>query len=47
MRHEGKGFNACGAKRFTEAETKKAGFFREEGYKIMGRLLERVKSRWP
>jgi 2,3-bisphosphoglycerate-independent phosphoglycerate mutase len=35
----GKGFNANGAKRFTEAEAKNTGFFLEEGYKIMGRLV--------
>ena len=36
----GKGFTANRAKRFTEAEAKSTGFFLEEGYKIMGRLLE-------
>jgi len=34
----GDGFSANGAKRFTEAEAKSAGFFIDEGYKIMGRL---------
>jgi 2,3-bisphosphoglycerate-independent phosphoglycerate mutase len=38
----GKGFTANGAKRFTEAEAKKTGFFLEEGYKIMHRLLGKV-----
>jgi len=36
----GKGVNANGAKRFTEAEAKGTGLFIEEGYKIMGRLVE-------
>lgn len=35
----GKGFAANGARRFTEAEAQKTGFFLEEGYKIMGRLV--------
>ena len=35
----GEGFTANEAKRFTEAEAKKTGFFIEEGYKIMGRLV--------
>jgi len=35
----GPGFTANGAKRFTEAEAKKTGFFLGEGYKIMGRLV--------
>jgi len=35
----GPGFTANGAKRFTEAEAKSTGFFIEEGYKIMGRLI--------
>ncbi len=37
----GPGFTTNGAKRFTEAETKSTGFFIEEGYKIMSRLIER------
>ena len=37
----GPGFGANGAKRFTEAEAQSTGFFIEEGYKIMGRLIER------
>jgi len=36
----GPGFNANGAKRFTEFEAKNTGLFIEEGYKIMGRLIE-------
>ena len=32
-------FTTNGAKRFTEAEAKNTGFFIEEGYKIMGRLI--------
>jgi len=36
----GPGFTANGAKRFTEVEAKNTGFFTEEGYKIMGRLIE-------
>jgi len=35
----GPGFIANGAKRFTEAEAKSTGFFIEEGYKIMSRLI--------
>ena len=35
----GPGFNANGAKRFTEVEAKSTGVFLEEGYKIMGRLI--------
>ena len=35
----GSGFNANGAKRFTEAEAKNTGFFIEEGYNIMSRLI--------
>ncbi|MFH0942408.1 MAG: phosphoglycerate mutase, partial [Chloroflexota bacterium] len=35
----GPGFGASGARRFTEAEAQKAGFFLEEGYKIMGRFV--------
>jgi 2,3-bisphosphoglycerate-independent phosphoglycerate mutase len=38
----GPGFSSNGAKRFTEAEAKKTGFFLEEGYNIMGRLIEKV-----
>ena len=38
----GAGFNANGAKRFTEAEAKNTGFFIEEGYNIMGRLVGKV-----
>ena len=40
----GPGFTANGAKRFTEAEAKGTGFFIEEGYNIMGRLLGRAKK---
>jgi len=36
----GPGFSANGAKRFTEAEAESTGFFIEEGYNIMGRLVE-------
>jgi len=36
----GAGVTANGAKRFTEAEAKSTGFFIEEGYNIMGRLIE-------
>jgi len=35
----GPGFSANGAKRFTEAEAKGTGFFIEEGYSIMSRLI--------
>ncbi len=35
----GPGFTTNGAKRFTEAEAKNTGFFIDEGYKIMGRLI--------
>ena len=35
----GPGFDANGAKRFTEAEAKSTDVFLEEGYKIMGRLV--------
>ncbi len=35
----GPGFTSNGAKRFTEAEAKNTGFFIEEGYKIMSRLV--------
>jgi len=37
----GAGLSANGAKRFTEAEAKRTGFFIDEGYKIMGRLIGR------
>jgi len=36
----GVGFTANGGKRFTEAEAKSTGFFIDEGYNIMGRLVE-------
>ena len=36
----GAGLTANGAKRFTEAEAKSTGFFIDEGYNIMGRLIE-------
>jgi 2,3-bisphosphoglycerate-independent phosphoglycerate mutase len=36
----GKGVKPDGAKRFTEGETKRTGLFIEEGYKIMGKLVE-------
>ena len=36
----GPGFTSNGAKRFTEAEAKKTGLFIEEGYNIMGRLIQ-------
>jgi len=36
----GPGFTANGAKRFTEAEAKGTGVFIEEGYNIMGKLVE-------
>ena len=36
----GPGFTTNGAKRFTESEAKTTGFFVEEGYSIMGRLLK-------
>lgn len=35
----GPGFDANGAKRFTEAEAKNIGFFIEKGYTIMARLM--------
>ena len=35
----GSGFTTNGAKRFTESEAKSTGFFIEEGYKIMSRLI--------
>jgi len=35
----GKGINATGSARFTEAEAKATGVFVEEGYKIMGKLV--------
>jgi len=37
----GVGFTANGAKRFTEAEAKRTGFFIEDGYNIMRRLIGR------
>ncbi len=37
----GPGFTGNGGKRFTEAEAKSTGFFIDEGYNIMGRLIER------
>jgi 2,3-bisphosphoglycerate-independent phosphoglycerate mutase len=37
----GAGFTANGAKKFTEAEAKSVGFFIEEGYNIMGKLIGR------
>jgi 2,3-bisphosphoglycerate-independent phosphoglycerate mutase len=37
----GAGFSSNGAKRLTEAEAKSTGLFIDEGYKIMGRLVER------
>jgi 2,3-bisphosphoglycerate-independent phosphoglycerate mutase len=40
----GPGFIPNGAKGFTEAEAKITGFFIEEGYKIMERLLGKVKK---
>jgi len=36
----GAGFTANGGERFTEAEAKSTGFFIDEGYNIMGRLVE-------
>ncbi len=36
----GPGFTANGAKRFTESEAESTGLFIEEGYSIMGRLLQ-------
>ena len=36
----GPGFTPNGAKRFTEAEAKNTGFFIQDGYKIMGRLIQ-------
>jgi len=36
----GGGFTASGAKRFTEAEAKSTGFFIDQGYNIMGWLVE-------
>jgi 2,3-bisphosphoglycerate-independent phosphoglycerate mutase len=35
----GPGFTANGAGRFTEAEAKRTGFFIEDGYNIMGKLV--------
>jgi len=40
----GPGFTPNGARRFTEAEAEGAGFFIEEGYKIMERLLGKVEK---
>ena len=40
----GEGFTSNGAKRFTEAEAKSTGFFIDDGYKIMGRLIGEVKD---
>ena len=37
----GTGVAANGASRFTEAEAKSTGFFIEEGYKIIGELIEK------
>ncbi len=37
----GSGFATNGARRFTEAEAKSTGFFIDEGYNIMGRLIQR------
>lgn len=37
----GAGLSANGAKRFTEVEAKRTGFFIDEGYKIMGMLIGR------
>ena len=37
----GRGVDANGAKRFTEAEARSTGVFIEEGYKIIGRLVGR------
>jgi len=38
----GPGFTTNGAKRFTEIETKNTGFYVEEGYKIMSRLIGEI-----
>jgi len=38
----GPGFTTNGAKRFTEAEAKSTGFFIEQGYNIMSRLIGRI-----
>jgi 2,3-bisphosphoglycerate-independent phosphoglycerate mutase len=38
----GNSVKANGAKRFTEAEAKKTGLFIEDGYKIMGRLVNNL-----
>ncbi|MBA7646543.1 2,3-bisphosphoglycerate-independent phosphoglycerate mutase [subsurface metagenome] len=38
----GAGFTANGARRFTEPEAKSTGFFIEEGYNIMGRLVGQI-----
>ena len=37
----GAGFTANGAKKFTEAEAKSTGFFIDDGYNIMNRLIQR------
>jgi len=37
----GAGFTANGAKKFTEAEAKGTGFFIDDGYNIMNRLIQR------
>ncbi len=37
----GAGFTANGAKRFTEAEARGTGFFIEDGYNIMSRLIQK------
>jgi 2,3-bisphosphoglycerate-independent phosphoglycerate mutase len=37
----GPGFSSNGAKRFTEKEAKRTGIFLAEGYRIMGKFLER------
>jgi 2,3-bisphosphoglycerate-independent phosphoglycerate mutase len=36
----GPGFKASGAKRFTESEAKDTGILIQEGYNIMGKLIE-------
>ena len=36
----GAGFTANGAKRFTEMEAESTGFFIDDGYKIMGKLIQ-------
>jgi hypothetical protein len=37
----GPGFTSSGAKRFTEKEAKRTGIFLAEGYRMMGKFLER------